>query len=668
MLAGLITLLTTPLATATPGRAAAIALAASGLAAGDFVDVGPGGGDTPMWKLTLDSGLAISTARTFQPDLLLAAGDVDGDGRGDLLVGSMEAGTVIVRSGRDGEPIHVFTGDAAAGFGQAAGPAGDVDGDGRDDVIVGESLHVTEDGQIGRARVFSGRNGKVLLEIPGELAGDKTGYVVNGVGDVDGDGTPDLGVCSPGVSTVRVHSGADGAVLLDLFEPSPPNAIGQYVGPAGDVDGDGLADVLVSVLDVVAPVIGRTARVHAGVDGSVLFEAGLGDALPQLDVSMDAVGDLDGDGYDDIVGLVRDADGERASVFGGPDGRLLESFALGFQPGGSPPTMTDVAGAGDVDGDGTPDILVGTLELFRGGMQVFSGATGGGLRAFVFTDPNATVQVTGAGGGDVDGDGYADVLVANHQLEDLTGIIPSRGRVLFGGDPWFVRLGDRVRDDLFAGSFDTLRFEAVSGTRLDVLMRSVGKDPFPPVLAMTGPGGLITLGDDVQATARTARLRRFELPQTGSYELRLRHGGSGTAEPSGYRARTRSRPPRGKGTVDGAEGAAFVAGQRVVTELEDATPRNLLVDLPAGGRVTLRAGGQGGLRPALRLLDPDGADITPEDGVPHRIRKLVVPETGTYTVEVRALDGTTGGVTLKSRVKVPRGKARIVAAPSLELP
>lgn len=248
------------------------------------------------------------------------AGDADGDGRGDLLVYSFAmAGQHFVRlfSGLDGSLIHRF-GPVMNGPTFYPGPpcagVGDVDGDGFDDVIVGDSGS-------NRALVFSGLDASLIYELRPELLQpyDRFGGAVAGAGDVDGDGVGDLVVGCTGyrVGYVNVYSGADGALLFSLTHSEPGVEFGAAVAGAGDVDGDGRADVVVGApgdgryivvpgLPPFVPPFKRVdqsgaVRVYSGLDGALLFTAFGDHEYDGLGFSVSSAGDVDGDGRADLI-------------------------------------------------------------------------------------------------------------------------------------------------------------------------------------------------------------------------------------------------------------------------------------------------------------------------------------------------------------------------------
>jgi hypothetical protein len=208
--------------------------------------------------------------------------DADGDGRGDLLVGAWyengglpDAGRAYVFSGASGallyelrSPNKQFRGH----FGWSASGVADVDGDGRGDLLVGapyESTDAIPDHEDGRAYLFSGATGALLLTLtpPNPAPGDTFGYAVSGVPDVDGDGRTDLVVSaigddldwgweeSWGSGRAYVLSGATGALLYEIVPPNPldspdsdygvGNLFGSAVAGIEDTDGDGRGEVLV---------------------------------------------------------------------------------------------------------------------------------------------------------------------------------------------------------------------------------------------------------------------------------------------------------------------------------------------------------------------------------------------------------------------------------------
>jgi len=365
------------------------------------------------------------------------AGDVDQDGYGDLIVGARlvdvtgtDAGMVTVYSGRAGSVLYQFYGDSPGdrlGSGVAGGD--DVDGDGVPDLLIGASFDdvggVTDSGSV---RVYSGATGAQLYLFAGSSTVPFVGRsgAVAFAGDVNADGYADiiLGTRNGGITStslegvVRVYSGADGSLLYDLMGQAPGDMLGSGVAGAGDVDGDGYDDFLAG-----APGAGQggQAYLYSGWDGSILLTVeDTVHAYHTLGGAVAGPGDVDGDGVPDILvgGSSADhhgADSGGAYVYSGADGSLIHHFD-GFSAGAL--FGSTVSGAGDVDGDGYADLLVGAPgeshepgAHTRGSVRVFSGLDGSILLYLLGTPDEHNFGQSVSGAGDVDGDGRADIIV-----------------------------------------------------------------------------------------------------------------------------------------------------------------------------------------------------------------------------------------------------------------
>ncbi|HET6201756.1 MAG TPA: Ig-like domain-containing protein [Planctomycetota bacterium] len=368
-----------------------------------------------------------------------AAGDVDGDGVGDLLVaapfadpaGLPDAGRVTLLSGASGAILLQIDGTGPGElFGNSVAGLGDLDGDGASDLLVGNPF--ASPGGLsfaGQARVYSGASGASLFVVDGAADMDVLGFSVAGVGDMDADGVPDFatgaqladpaGLADAGEA--RVFSGASGVPLLVLAGNAASDQFGASVSGAGDLDGDGVPDLLVGAAQDPFGVAGPGyARAFSGASGAALLSiAGTapGDAFG---TSVAGGGDVDGDGVPDLligapfadVGSVFDAGA--ASAFSGATGGVLFSFA-GTDGNGA--LGQSVALAGDMDGDGQSELLAGAPFVDAGPNSnagvatVFSGSSGSPLLAFTGSGFGNTAGFSVAGAGDLDGDGRADAAI-----------------------------------------------------------------------------------------------------------------------------------------------------------------------------------------------------------------------------------------------------------------
>jgi hypothetical protein len=222
------------------------------------------------------------------------------------------------------------------------------------------------------------------------------------LGDVNGDGTMDViaAAGSLGGPHVRVFSGTDLSELASFyaFEPS---FVGGVRVAAGDVNGDGRADIIVAA----GPGGGPQVRVFSGLDLSELANFY---AYPDAftgGVTV-AAGDVDGDGLADIVTGAGAGGGPHVRVFSGADLRELASFyAYDADFGGG----VSVA-AGDFNGDGLSDIVTGAGPGGGPHVRVFSGLDLGELVGFYGLDPTFSGGV-GVAAGDIDGDGRVDLIL-----------------------------------------------------------------------------------------------------------------------------------------------------------------------------------------------------------------------------------------------------------------
>jgi hypothetical protein len=394
-------------------------------------------------------------------------GDVNGDGYSDVIVGApyydnsgMDEGRAYVYYGSPmglaSSPAWTANGDQdEAGFGYAVGTAGDVNGDGYSDVVIGapyrERKGVPLATDEGRAYVYHG-SATGLSTSPAWAAdggGESAwfGHSAQTAGDMNGDGYADVIVGAPryggqerGHAFVYHGSPAGLSPTADLTcQGGAYEWLGYSVGTAGDANGDGYSDVIVGAPYYCDPFNpnypGRAYVYHGAVappSSIPSWSAESDQADAGLGFSAGTAGDVNGDGYSDVVvGAPAYDNGEtdegRAFVFHGSAAGLSTTLAWaaeGDQDGAE--FGASVGTARDVNGDGYADVVVGAPS-YDGG-QTDEG------RAFVYhgsavglsTTPNwtgtsnqdeARFGWSVGTAGDVNGDGYSDVIVGACQYD-----------------------------------------------------------------------------------------------------------------------------------------------------------------------------------------------------------------------------------------------------------
>ena len=371
-------------------------------------------------------------AGDFYGTALAGGHDVDGDGRPDFVIGARNAdvvalngGRVEVRSGAGGGLVWALDGTVAGErLGHAVGLVGDMGGDGRSEVLVGAPFNGMNAWNGGLARVVSGLDASPVHHVAGAMQFGLLGSSVTGCGDVDGDGVPDFVVGAPDEDAggtdsgvFYVHSGATGGVLWALIGLNSGDRMGRSIAGAGDVNGDGHADVIGGAdREAVGGLLrAGVARVASGPNGALLFVKQGTQAEGRLGFSVAGVGDVNGDGRDDFAASAigetpNGTDSGRVYVWSGTTGAVLHVFE-GAQAGDQ--LGYSIAGIGDVDGDGRPDILVGAPgeQGGRGAARVYSGASGALLHVTFGDAPGDRLGEAVANVGDVDGDGLTEWAV-----------------------------------------------------------------------------------------------------------------------------------------------------------------------------------------------------------------------------------------------------------------
>ncbi len=518
-----------------------------------------------------------------------AAGDVNGDGYADVIVGASDRAYVYY----GGTPPDVVADlvltrmVASEGFGVAVGAAGDWNGDGYDDVIVGAPADPCDifgrvcqpgEGLAGSAYVyFGGPRADAVpdLVLSGEVEGDHFGASVGAARDVNGDGYADLIVGAPtnasgGGDAGRAYvyfggPGADATADLVLTGAGEADQFGSSVGTAGDVNSDGYADIMVG-----APFnsddgekAGRAYVYYGGPAADALADLTLAGEPPSLffGVSVGTAGDVDGDGYADILAgsshfvAGSERPGRVCVYLGGPSADASPDLVL------TAPADdffgSSVGTAGDVDDDGRADLVVGAHGSDSGGPDAGRAFVLGTPRALLAAALNLDPNVIHASGGGARLTAYIESSEFDPQAVDissvrLAGSVPAEARPRAGGDfdkdgipelmlkfsrdALLPHLVPGVNEVAVTGSLITgQRFGGSDLVRLVEPPRRTGgalvvPNPLNPAGTLTfktsRPGTVGVQLFDLQGRLVRALLPRCVLP-AGFHEVRIDVGGAG---------------------------------------------------------------------------------------------------------------------------------------------
>ncbi|MDJ0746877.1 MAG: calcium-binding protein [Xenococcaceae cyanobacterium MO_167.B27] len=505
-----------------------------------------------------------------------SAGDINGDGIDDLIIGAPFADAAYSYSS-EGEAYVVFgsnqgfdseldltTLDGTNGFtisgldsfdnlGRSVSSAGDVNGDGIDDLIIGapyadSAYSYSSEGEayvvFGSNQGFDpeldvtsldGTNGFI---IPGLDRFGNLGRSVSSLGDINGDGIDDLIIGAPNAGEITGYygyygyyyynsdsrgeayivfgsnEGFDESLDLNALDGSngftisgldPFDDLGEAVSSAGDVNGDGIDDLIIGAPNAESGFFysseGEAYVVfgsNEGFDGSLdltTLDGSNGFIIPGLDSfdnlgrSVSSAGDVNGDGIDDLIigapyadpAYSYSSEGEAYVVFGSNEGfdESLDLNALdgtnGFTISGIDPfdnLGSAVSSAGDFNGDGIDDLIIGvpfadeaSSYSSEGEVYVLFGSSDNNEADIDLTaldnddgfiisgiDQNDNLGRSVSSAGDVNGDGFDDLIIGAPYADSTYGGFSDEGEayILFGFAP--VELTGTAGDDLLTGS------------------------------------------------------------------------------------------------------------------------------------------------------------------------------------------------------------------------
>ncbi|SHA06385.1 Flagellar hook-length control protein FliK [Bathymodiolus thermophilus thioautotrophic gill symbiont] len=562
--------------------------------------------DTPTAKLWVQQNLIVSTSIAqgfvmngentgdYSGFSVSSAGDVNGDGLDDLIVGAYradsaggnKAGKSFVIFGKTGATAvdlsEIASGSSTGGFvingenandksGYSVSSAGDVNGDGLDDLIVGTYWeNSTSSVNAGKSFVVFGTTATTAINlstiafgtggfvINGENANDNIGTSVSSAGDINGDGLDDLIIGTntnksfvvlgtTSTTAINLSTIAAGTGGFVINEENGMNFGGYLVSSAGDVNGDGLDDLIIGSFytDIIAHTNAAKSYVVFGkkndttaIDLSAIV-SGIGgfvingeSAYNNNGNSVSSAGDVNGDGLDDlIIGDYR-ADpisgistGKSYVVFGKSSKTAIDLSAIAAGTGGfvingemAHDSGRSVSSAGDVNGDGLDDLIVGADQIDSAGNDTASkafvvfgktdttavnlSAIAAGTGGFVINGENAWNQngISVSSAGDINGDGLDDLIVGAYWADPVGHADAGKSFVVFGktdtqaidlmdinninndkriisheidlqGDTYYAN-----KDDTLVGTFANELF--VAGIGDDILIGNGGTDVF----------------------------------------------------------------------------------------------------------------------------------------------------------------------------------------------
>jgi hypothetical protein len=425
-----------------------------------------------------------------------SAGDVNGDGYSDVIIG---ARLYDDGANTDEGRAYIYYGSAAglsaspnstlndanqtdAVFGHSVATAGDVNGDGYSDVIVGAFQY--DDGanaNEGRAFVYHG-SASGLSATPNSTLDDANqpgvnfGVSVASAGDVNGDVYSDVIVgaryYADGASLNEgrafvYHGSAAGLSATPSSTPDDADQAGAHFGSsvssAGDVNGDGYSDVIIGAPghDAGGNTDGRVLVYHGSAAGLSASPSSTFDGtqtLTGLGFSVACAGDINGDGYSDVIIGVQRYDIAYV-YFGSPSG-------LSASPNSTPDDANQtpcgfgnsVASAGDINGDGYSDVIIGApnyddgANAAEGRAFVYHGSPAG-LSASPTSTPDDGNQAGANFGnrvalaGDVNADGYSDVIIGAYQYDDGANTLEGRAFVYHGSATGMLATPNSTLDD-----------------------------------------------------------------------------------------------------------------------------------------------------------------------------------------------------------------------------